>query len=829
MLTFAPMIRYLIAVSLLLFSHNISAQNPNRPDSAAMRNMPKIGMISGIVSDATNGQPVEYASVAIFSVRDSSLVGGTLTDSKGKFTVSELPAFGRFRVKISFIGYAAWQSDPVMLNPQKTSYDLGTIKLSVSGKNLNEVNVTAEKSDFQNTIDKKVYNVDKNLVNVGGTATEVLQNIPSVTVDMDGNVQLRGSAGVTVYIDGKPSTLTGGNRQAILQQIPASAIDQIEVVTNPSAKYDAEGMAGIINIKTKKGKLRGLNGNATVSAGTNNKYNASIGLNNRGAKTNIYGNYSFRSEERRFDGSGEQVYTKSILLNQINSESGGEQKNVIHTGKAGIDYNINNENTIGLSGSYSLRMEDDPSFNTNYIDYKPDSLFDQTSNRNENSEDENETMEGVLDYRRTFKNNKSELTASASYSLSDRIGDNEYLNNPDEIAYQLNYSDAQFTSATAQSDYSHPFAKSKLETGLKATQRINDNTVNAQILSDGIYINDIRYSDRFIYEENVLAGYALYGGKFKSFDYSAGLRAEQTLTDGDSKMTGLVIENNYFALFPSASLKYNFKKTNDIQISYSRRINRPNINNLNPFIDYSDTLNIRTGNPYLLPEYIHSAELNYSKTLEKITASATLYYRHIDNVISRYRLVDPNTGVSRYTVLNFNTADNIGLEGIVRYQLKNGSVMWSYNFFQNTVNGENVDPDITGTNTNWNMRLTANYRLHKNLSFQLTAMYMAPDRQPQRTIKGMMTGVDAGIKYDLMKGKASLGLNVTDIFLTRKFDIHMEQENFIFDGLRIRESRVGTLSFTYRFGSQDNPFSQRKKNQKNPVQEGGGENNDMGF
>lgn len=813
---------FLVLITLLPTLSSAQFPQGQRPDSATLANIPKTGIISGAVIDASTGEPVEYAAIAVFSVRDSSLKGGTLTNEKGKFTVTELPAMGRFRVKISFIGYADWQSEPVMLNQQKTSFDMGVVKMNISGKNLNEVDITAEKSDFQNSIDRKVYNVDKNLVNIGGTATDVLQNVPSVTVDMDGNVSLRGSGAVTVFIDGKPSTLTGGSRQAILQQIPASAIESVEVISNPSAKYDAEGMAGIINIKTKKGKLKGLNGNTTMSVGTNNKYNASVGLNNRGAKLNVFGNYSFRSEERESEANSDQVYKQPITFSEIKSASEGEQKNVFNTVKAGFDYDLNNYNTISLSGSYSMRDENDPESNVNLITYP--SGDNAVSTRYEKSEQDNNTLESTLDYRRTFKDSKSELSASATYSMSDRDENKRYAGTSAEIPYQLNNSDAEFTSAIAQADYSHPFTNGKLETGLKATQRINDNDVHAEVLSDGVYLNDIKYTDHFIYEEDVLAGYALYSGKIKWFDYSAGLRAEQTMTNGDSKTTSLNIDRSYLAFFPSASIKYNWKKTNDLQLSYSRRTNRPNINSLNPFVDYSDTLNIRTGNPYLKPEYIHSAELSYAKTMDKITATATVYYRHIDDVISRYHLVDETTGISTFTVLNFNTADNIGLETILRYQAKAGSLMWSFNIFQNTVNGSNVDPDITGTNTNWNTRLTANWKVTKSFSAQLTGMYSAPDRQPQRTMRGMMSGVDAGVKYDFWKGKASLGFNVTDIFKTRKFDIHQDQDFYVLDSVRRRESQVATLSFTYRFGTQDNPFASRKKNKNNPVQEGGGDN-----
>ena len=278
-----------------------------RPDSVTIANMPKTGKIFGSVIDAVTNQPVEYATVTVKSIRDSAVVGGAISSEKGKFTVNDLPAFGRFKLEVTFIGYSTVTSQPIMLNQQNPMADAGIIKLFQNSKNLKDVDITADKSDLQNSIDHKVYNVDKNLINTGGTATDVLQNIPSVTVDMDGNVALRGSGNVTVYIDGKPSGITGVSRQAVLQQIPANAIEQVEVITNPSAKYDAEGMAGIINIKTKKGKLKGLNGNVSVGAGTNDKYNSGFSLNNRNDHFNIYGNYSFRSEQRESNGNGFQT------------------------------------------------------------------------------------------------------------------------------------------------------------------------------------------------------------------------------------------------------------------------------------------------------------------------------------------------------------------------------------------------------------------------------------------------------------------------------------------------------------------------------------------
>ena len=827
-----------LALTFILLSINSLAQESQRkygqkPDSASRAAMPRTGKIFGTVIDGTTKATVEYATVTVKSVRDSTVVGGGITNEKGKFTIADLPAYGRFRLEVAFMGYGTMQSQPITLSPQNPVADAGTINIVLSSKTMLDVNITAEKGDFQNSIDKKVYNVDKNIINIGGTATDVLQNIPSVNVDMDGNVSLRGSNNVTVYIDGKPSGMTGGDRQAVLQQIPANAIEQIEVITNPSAKYDAEGMAGIINIKTKKGKLQGLNGNASIGIGTNNKYNSGFGINNRTEHINIYGNYSFRSEDRDFNGHGFQT---NLLpsLHTIETDNSGQQHNTFHTGKVGADININNYNTFGIAATYSTRKEDHPEQITSTIDHI-DPVADAYIIRDNSSNETNNTWDGILDYRRTFKDSKRELTASGSFSSSERDEVENYKSNVNDYGenpYQKNINDASFTSATFQSDYVHPFKNSKLETGIKGSMRINDRDVTALIYDgqNNIYINDVRYTDHFIFEEDILAAYGLYSGKIKSFDYSAGLRAEQTLTNGDSKSTGQNIDNDYFALFPSASIKYNWKNNNETQLSYSRRTNRPQIQSLNPFTDYSDTLNLRKGNPYLLPEYTHSMELSYAKTLETLSLTATVYYRHTDDVISRFRSLDTLTGLSTMQMVNLNTSDNVGLETVLRYQIgKNGSIMWSFNLFQNTLNGSNVSAELQGTNTNWNTRLTANYRFTKDLSAQISGLYTAPMKEPTRTLRGMMTGVDAGIKYDLLKGKASLSLNVTDIFNTREFQIDIDQDYYDFTGFRKRESRVATVTFAYRFGTQENVNTRKKNQRNNPVQEGSGENNGGDF
>ncbi len=832
--TFTELMKQLF-ILLLVFQFSISnaiAQMPADRNGGVKRdssfkNMPRVGKVFGIVHDANTKKPVEFATVSLLSMRDSSVVGGGLTDAKGKFQIEELPP-GRFKMRVSFIGYKTFDYQPIIINPQNQMFDVGVINFSASAKSLKEVEVTAEKNEYTNNIDKKVYNLDKNIVNAGGTATDVLQNIPSVAVDIDGNVALRGSTNVTIFIDGRPSGLSGPNRQAVLQQLPASAIEQIEVITNPSAKYDAEGMAGIINIKTKKEKMKGFNGNISVGIGTNDKYNISTGINNRTSKTNVFANYSYRSEHRDNNGAGLQEYSVTNF-DSYSSETNSDQKSFFHTAKLGSDFFLDNYNTLTVSGLYSNSGEKKNEYQ--YYNFFNDSATTSKLQRYNYTDESASNADGTIDYKHLFKNSKREFSASTNFSNSIREQQNEFTSSAEDlgnIPYQTNLGKQNFIISTTQADYIHPLKNGRVETGLKATIRNNDNLLNASVYnpSFGAYLKDSIYSDHFIYNEQVYAAYLQYSGKLKSIDYSAGLRAEQALTPGDSKTKKSKFENDYFAFFPSASVKYTFKNVNEFQVSYSKRVNRPNTQALNPFIDYSDSLNLRSGNPELKPEYTQSMELAYSTTLDKWNVSTTLYYRHTNNLISRYRSVDLNTGVGLVTQINFNSSDNLGLESVVRYQLgKLGSVMTSFNIFQNKINASNIDADLQSNATNWNVRLALNLRVAKSTSLQVTGMYMAPMVKPQSTISQMMSGVDAGIKQDFWKNKASLNFNVTDIFDTRKFVFENRGVGYVYNGFRKRESRVAMLTFTYKFGSQDSNLFQRKKNQRqdNPSMEGGGD------
>ena len=815
-------IKLLSFVLLFTLANGLMAQN--FPNKAAGNTGPATILATYI--DLKTNKPIEYVTVSLMRVADSTIVNGTTTTKKGEIKLENI-AFGSYKLKASFIGYKTLQSQVFVVSPKELVVDLGIFKIEPSAKNLKVVEVSGERADFTNQLDKKTYNVGKNITNIGGSATDILQNIPSVNVDIDGKISLRGSENVTILIDGKPSTLTGGNRQAILQQLPANAISEVEVITNPSAKYDADGMAGIINIKTKKDKLKGFNANTQATVGTNDKYSFNIGLNNRTSKYNLFGNYSYRHERRDNNGNGEQ-FNRFVGNNySFRNSSNGYNLNDFHTGRVGIDYYINNYNTVSFSTGISSNISGKPDFiNFDYFD----SVGTQFANfkRNNYSTDDNLTLDATVDYKRSARKNKSELTASASINSNARNANEDYKNSTAisfEIPSQRNKNTATFTNFIAQVDYVLPLKNGKIETGAKTTTRIVDNNQQGFRYNFGNneYWQDTLISNHFIYNEMVNAGYFTFASKYKKFDYQLGVRTEITNIEGNSKTANTIFTNNYFNFFPSGFIKYALAKNQDLQLGYSRRINRPGFESLNPFVDYSDSVNLRQGNPKIQPEYIHSVELNYQTQVKKLNFSATLYYRYTDNMIARLRNVNPNTGQSIMSFYNFNSAENTGVEVIFRYSfVRLGNIMLSGNWYKNVVNGGNVQNDLQSEITTWNTRLTYNLPLPKAFYFQANGMYMAPMRFAQSTISGM-NGLDIGVRKDFMAGKLQCGLNLSDVFDIRQFNIRQDGDNFTYDGMRKRETRILTFSLTYRFGSNENPFT-KKRPASAPV-----ENMDMGF
>jgi outer membrane receptor protein involved in Fe transport len=794
------------------------------------------GKVSGVVVDAVTNAPVEYATVALLSPRDSSLVTGTVTNPQGQFLLEPVPA-GAYRVRITYIGYRNAVKENLVVRPDAPVVDLGSIKIRPSSQALEEVVVTAEKPLFEQSIDKRVFNVEKSIVSEGGSATDILETIPSVSVDVEGNVSLRGSGNVTILIDGKPSGLTGADRAAVLQQIPAASIERIEVVTNPSARYDAEGMSGIINVVLKKNQRSGFNGTASASAGTRHKYNGSLNLSYRTPKFNAYTNYSYRYNTRYGRGFSLRELAASDSARQQNS-SGNEVDNN-HLFGAGIDYFAGPKTTLGLSGVFRTNAEraDETTINREYVGAgQLGNLFYQLNDTRESGGN----ADLNLDFKRTFAKPEQSLSASMRYSYdsdddSDLLTSRAYLDEftpagaPD--AQRYNFEDLDNHVLVSQLDYAAPLPGERtLEAGYKSIVRNIDNTFLFQdyLPEAGAFVDNPALSNRFFFNEQVHSLYGSLGGTIKKFGYQAGLRAEGTLSRSEQKTTQGTFRNDYLNLFPSVFLSYQLEEEQQLQLNYSRRINRPGMRELNPFVNYSDTLNLRQGNPRLNPELTHALEVSYQRNWKTLYVTTSVFYRMTSNVISRIvELVDSASNVTLSTPQNLNNRNAVGVELITRGSLTRWwNITSSFNLFRSAVNGTNLRDDLGNVNLTWSLSLLSNMNIPKVVQVQLSANYRGPEADAQG-LRRSFYGINVGLRRDLFRDRASLSLNVTDIFDTREFRSEIITREFTETRNRKRETRIGTLTFTYRFGKQGD--TDRRNRQKGDDDDGPGGGDEDSF
>ena len=782
------------------------------------------GEIIGKVVEEASGKVMEYTNISVFRMKDSTLVSGSITDSKGYFKIEKLKP-GFYSIKVEFIGFDRYTTT-AKVNPQTPSVNLGTIKLKASSTKLSEVEVISEKPLVEFTLDKKVINVEKNIITAGGSATDILRTTPSVSVDMDGNVSLRGSTNVTILIDGKPSMLTSGDKAAILEQIPASTIESIELITNPSAKYDPEGMAGIINIITKREKRDGTNGLITLNYGTWEKYGASLNLNRRTGKFNLYLNYDYRNNDR--NGTRKhyrQLYNNDTLFSIYDIYSERKSSSLSHTFKGGLDYNLTPLASISASGTYRMGGHPGGDYNFDKI-YDYNSLLIENYTRDEVSEEDNNNTDLTLGYKKKFDQKEREFTADIYYSTSNEDEINYYTQNNILPIYntpeQKSNNTSHFKNFTFQSDYIHPLAeKTRLDAGIKYMMRTTDDDYsffNEDTITND-FLNDTNYSNHFIYTDQVYAAYTTLSKEWKKFSFQVGLRAEQTFQDGNQKTMNSEYTHDYFSLFPSLHTSYSLPKENKLQISYSRRINRPSIHSMNPFVDASDPLTRRTGNPYLKPEYINSYEVGHIKDWKKLSLTSSVFYKQTLDVISRYRIID-TTGVLTVMPINVAKAESYGLDFIISYSpAKFIRLSGDFSWFKTSITGSNLDTDLTSDILSYNGKLNASLFLPKNFSFQANFRIEGPSVMAQAIRKEFYT-VDAGLRKDFKNKKISLSLRFSDIFNTMSFRIETDDESLKSQMEFKRQSQVVYFTLSYRINEG---IKQKDKNRNQEMNGGGGD------
>ncbi|WP_119079870.1 outer membrane beta-barrel family protein [Chitinophaga alhagiae] len=838
-------------LGLMALQLHAAAQAPQgRPAGAGQQrpggaNMPQIGQIYGKLVDAQTKKGVEYASVALLRQKDSSVVTGMLSKPNGDFNLENLP-FGPFLLRINFMGYNTIYKK-VTVAPQSVSQDLGNIRMEANAKALAEVEVTGQRSAFQMNIDKKVFNVDRNLTSVGGTATDVLKSVPSVNVDIDGNVQVRNSS-PTIFVDGKPSTLS-------LDQIPADAIESVELITNPSAKYDAEGMSGILNIVLKKNKKAGFNGMLMGGIGTGDKYNAGGNINVRQGKVNFSANYNYNSNRNWGKGTTERTnfaVPGASELNYINQNSDSRSGGLFQFGRIGLDYYLDNRNTISLTqnivgGTFKNRE----TLGSIYLDEHKDMTRRNTRYSDNKFGFNNYTT--TLGFKHLFAEANKELTADVSMNKSNNNRNGGFSTQGEDLAgnpvgdrfVQSNYSKGNTDFYTFQADYVDPVGKTgKFEAGVKGTLRnytsiydVFDGNNNGKQKIDSL-------SNDYKYNEQIYAAYVNYSNAIKNFGYQVGLRAEQYVYAGEIPSEGMKFKPTKAVpgFFPSVYLSYKLEKEQEVQLNYSRRVNRPNFFQLIPYRDFSDPLNHRQGNPNLKPEYTNSLEFSYMKTWKNHNFLGSLYYRNTNNLISTLNEpIHAGTDTLLTTFVNANKNFSYGAELTMKNQIIRGwDITTNVNLYQTELQVRNEKENYTNRGFSWMAKINSETKLPANFTFQVTANYQAPaitlpagsgggrgggfmmiPTSAQGTIKGL-SSVDLALRKDFLKSKAlTATLSLSDVFNTREFGMDQESPYFLQDMVRKRESRILRLNLSYRFGKFDAQLFKRRNNRS------GGDNMQM--
>ena len=784
--------------------------------------------VTGQVIDGETGEPLEYVTAALIAQQDSSVVSGAVTDVDGKFEITARP--GRFTLRINFLSYASRDIGGIQLTRDQMVKEMGVINLEPDTEVLDEVVVQGEKSSMTMTLDKRVFNVGKDLTNAGRSAADLLDNIPSVSVDIEGNVSLRGSQNVRILVDGKPSGLVGISTADGLRQLQSNMIERVEVVTNPSARYDAEGSAGIINIILKKEKKEGINGTFTGTVGVPENFGGSFNINYRKKWTNLFASYGIDYRRNPGGGSTFQTFFPEDTLYYTDREFDRVRGGLSNNLRFGSDFYLNPKNTITVAALYRISDEDND-YDTYYKDYDQNfnQLFETARFDDEKEIDEN--SEYSINYTRTFSKKGQKLSADIQYRNNNETEESDInettviLEDGSELPelFQRSLNEEFDKGWLIQADYEHPFGKDgKLEVGFRnSIRQIGNDYLVEELNEQGEWENLEGFSNNFNYDENIYASYAMFGNKANKFSYQLGLRMEITDIKTLLEQTAETNDRNYTDFFPSVHLTYALNNDRSLQGSYSRRIRRPRFRSLNPFSSFSDARNIRTGNPDLDPTYTDSYELGVLQNWEKSSFYYAVYYRYSTGVVSYITSVED--GITFVRPENVGIKNDLGLE--VTYSNEFNSwlrVNATSNFYHSDYDAESDGQDLSTKTTTFFTRVMSQMKIKKEWDFQTTLHYRAPQEVPQGRRKSYFV-VDLGLSRDVMKGKGTLMLSVRDLFNTRKWRYETITPDYTSDGDFQWRSRTAVLSFNYR-------LNQNKRRQRGG--RGGGDFNggeDMGF
>jgi outer membrane receptor protein involved in Fe transport len=850
-------------LSLVFLSFMLFAQ-PNmgggRPGAGGQ--MPT-GRFYGKVVEAKSGKPIEYASIQLLQTRMDTVtktrkevvVAGMLTKANGDFSLENIPVGAPSKLKISIIGYKEIEQTvsfdikrggdmSAMMNA--LDKDLGNVKVEIEEQTLAGVTVTASKPSLQLGIDRKIFNVEKNITSVGGTAVDVMRNVPSLNVDIDGNVSLRNNA-PQIFVDGRPTTMQ-------LDQIPADAIESVEIITNPSAKFDASGgTAGILNIVLKKNKKVGYNGGLRANIDSRARVGFGGDINLRQSKLNVFASANYNQRKSIGTGVTERINTytnpDTLLYQYDKSIMNGN----FGFGRGGFDYFINNRTTISATVNFGGGRFRPNSTGDIYIDTLESLATSSYSQRRTNTNGEFKNLGTTLGFKHLFPKAGREFTADLTFNKRKNENDNSIITDyfegnhttVDSTFSQRQIGSGRNKNLILQADYVNPISdNSKFEVGVRAAFNENNSSNSFYTVGSNGEITTPATSDvAYESKDRVLAAYATFSNRIKDFSYQLGLRAESSKYEGVLTKTSENFDIDFpISFFPSVFLNQKLKNDQELQLNYSRKVNRPNFWQLSPFTDSSDYLNPSKGNPGLNPEFTNSLELSYMKTFKnKDNLLVSLYYKNTTDLITRFQeKATASNGKEQIinTYINANSSYVTGLEMIMRNKVtKWWDLTTNFNLFTSKINID--DPALAEQDqfVSWFAKVNNSFKLPKNFSIQLSGDYqsktilppggsgggggrggMGGMFGPSTSAQGFtrpVYGIDFAFRYEFLKTKqASVSLNINDIFRTRVSDVHSESPFFIQDAFRRRDPQVVRINFNWRFGKFDANLFKRKNNRQ---------------
>ncbi len=823
--------RTILTSILLCASALLMAQRPTQSEAADV-------IIKGKILETGTNIPLEYATVS-FTDQQGKIVTGGITDMDGVYSI-EVPS-GVYDVKFEFISY-----ESKVLSKQRLTKDttLPNIMLALDSESLDEVVIRAETTEVQIRLDKKIYNIGKDLTTSGATVSDALNNVPSVTVDVDGAIALRGNENVRILINGKPSAIAGFGSTDALRQLPADAIERVEVITSPSARYDAEGTAGILNIILRKEKTLGLNGSINVNIGVPVNSNVSTNINLRTDKFNIFNTTGYRYSDAPGNASFDNRYFDRTVIDEDTGEvtvvsptfdrtTEDRDYNRLRKGfntNLGMEYFLTDKSSI--TGSAFLRLGDNATETTNITDnFNPVDTRVSSITRIEDETEEDTSYQFSLNYVNDLNDDGQKLTIDLQYEKDDEteisnIVESTTFPNSERLPSEFITAIEDQTEYLVQADYVLPIGENaQFEAGIRGNYK--ESITDYELLEEGgtsnqFYLNE-DISNVFTYDENISAVYTQYGNKFGKFSFLAGLRLENTQLKGNvaaeveaTDDVDLNFDKNYLGLFPTVNLTYELNETSSFTLGYNRRINRPRGYFINPFPSRSSEANVFQGNPDLDPAYSSAFDLGYLKRFgRKLTLTSSVYYQYETDAFERVQeetgmFTSNGVAIIRTIPINLATNKRIGAEAGVLYNpLKWLRLNSSFNFFQFETEGFFNDVDYGAKNTSWFARFSSKVTLPSKIDWQTTAFYRGPSNNAQTESEGIFS-LNLAFSKDIMNDNGTIGLNVSDLLNSRKRQSFTQTESFTSDSEFQWRQRQITLALTYRI----NEKKQRQRPQR---------------